>query len=142
MTQPKAQSAVDELKPCPLPQCCGTPKIEPSNPELEGSAWGQITCEHLEFSSELNGGSIRYLTQISVHCDEAPLEKVKAAWNTRTPDLNRILKLAAAAKNWRDACSEHGKGSKEEERASGYLYYRVRRLTDEDHKFLEATLKE
>ena len=88
----------DELKPCPFPDCKGTPKLEPTNPKEEGSAWGQITCEHHEFTSELNGGSIRYLTQFSIHCDEDPIEKVIAAWNNRTPDpsLTRILKLAAA----------------------------------------------
>lgn len=141
MTQPKAQSAVDELKPCPLPQCCGTPKIEPSNPELEGSAWGQITCEHLEFSSELNGGSIRYLTQISVHCDEAPLEKVKAAWNTRTPDLSRILKLAAAAREYFKA-TQTREGAYFEEGTLMDIEAAGLDLTSEDCQLLEAVLKE
>ena len=131
----------DELKPCPLPQCCGTPKIEPSNPELEGSAWGQITCEHLEFSSELNGGSIRYLTQISVHCDEAPLEKVKAAWNTRTPDLNRILKLAAAAREYFKA-TQTREGAYFEEGTLMDIEAAGLDLTSEDCQLLEAVLKE
>lgn len=104
----------DELKPCPF---CPTGK-------------GTIT-------KWVTGSALDEFAPYSATCDTCGCElddfdteqQARDAWNTRsTPDLSRILKLAAFA--W---------ASRDEAQADWAPYAN---LTSEDHQLLEAILKE
>lgn len=35
-----------KLKPKPCPFCGGNPSLSPQNPDVEGDAWGEVSCEN------------------------------------------------------------------------------------------------
>ena len=128
MTQP------DELLPCPF--CGGSADVyEHTGRIMSGHYTARGECDSCE---EVKGALGYGITKDEAYTNAAKL------WNTRTPDLSRILKLAALS----------GKLIPEMKKRLNCLPTVVLspfgkqfvaaygQLTDEDHQLLEAVLKE
>lgn len=59
------------IKPCPL--CGSMPKIEPSNPKIEGTAWTRIICYCNENA----------IVKVEVFQDREHKQKAIKIWNNR-----------------------------------------------------------
>lgn len=121
MTQP------DELKPCPL--CGGKAfKYRYSDEHLDHYYNHGIKCLGCGLKT----------APIVVNVDDPAPQRLYDYWNTRsTPDLSRILKLAAAMR-WLHTTDSYGPLSEAAKAATETL----NALTHEDIQLLEAVLKE
>lgn len=122
MTQP------DELLPCPF--CGGSADVyEHTGRIMSGHYTARGECDSCE---EVKGALGYGITKDEAYTNAAKL------WNTRTPDLSRILKLAAITVlyNNTDVNDSQFEFIVKRFNAAG------RALTQEDHQLLEAVLKE
>lgn len=69
------------LTPLPCPFCGHAPEVEPMFPELEGSAWGMVTCrnQHCSARPQVKDGEEVADDRGSDEYKEAAIRR----WNTR-----------------------------------------------------------